>query len=204
MKRNLKTIVCIIFLIFSQLVLAQDFVEGTHYSVIKGSKPSLNSKEVVEYFSFSCPGCFAMEPHIKLLEKNLPSNQLRRVHLPFGGKNAKLSQQAFVLLKLLNGEKYHDHIFNRIHVDKNVFNDQGELIGFFENLGYTRSLVESYLSSFAADTLVRSMNLEARNNQIRLAPSIIVNGKYLVDTRAVYSGANLVDLVSYLSALSKR
>ena len=202
MNISFKLIGFTLFLIMPGLVHSQSYSAGTHYSVIKKSTPSFNQEDVVEYFSYSCPGCFAMEPHIKSLEKNLPSIQLRRVHLPFGGTNAILSQKAFVLLKLLKAEKHHDRIFNRIHIAKNVFDDQDELIGFFQGLGYEGSLVKSYLSSFAADTLLRSMNLEAKKNQIGLAPTIIVRGKYLIDAGAVYSGTNLPDLVVYLMRLS--
>jgi thiol:disulfide interchange protein DsbA len=117
----------------SNQALAQDFIEGTHYSIIELAKQSSNSKEAVEYFSFSCPGCFAMENYIRPLHKALPSKEVRRVHMPFGGRNAKLSQKAFVLMELLDATQHHQDVFNRIHLQKKTFNDEQEIVTFFKH-----------------------------------------------------------------------
>lgn len=142
-----------------------------------------------------------MEPHINVLKKQQPTLKLRRVHLPFGGPNAKLSQKAFALMELLNAEKHHASVFNRIHIQKNPFNNQQELIDFFETLGYDKLKVSGILSSFSTDTMIRKMNLESKKNNIRTVPTIIVNGKYQVNTRSVFSGANLTSLIEFLDGL---
>lgn len=184
-------------------VCSQSFVEGTHYSRIKqDAKVRTNSSkdrnEVVEYFSFSCPGCYAIEPTIKALVETRPNLTLRQVHMPFGGAKAKFSQKAFVLMTLLNAQEHRDSIFHRIHVKRNTFDSEDEIIDFFQSLGFERSQLETVLSSFAADTMVRKMNQEAVTNQIRSVPTIIVNNTYQVNVRAVNTKTDLAALVKYL------
>ena len=198
MARFIKLIFLTAILLLSQVAHSQSFVEGKHYSIVEGASQLSRPKEIVEYFSFSCPGCYAMEPHIKTMQQQLPALNLRRVHLPFGGRKAGLSQKAFVLLELLNGSQHHQSVFDRIHVQNNVFNTQQELIDYFQELGYDKTQVKHALNSFSADTMLRKMNNETKKKGIGLAPTIIVNGKYQVNVKAVYAGTSLAALVEYL------
>ena len=201
MKLILKTIAFSATLLLSTFAHSQSFKEGTHYSIANGAKRLSKQQEAVEYFSFSCPGCYAMEPYIKALHEELPSINVRRVHLPFGGRKAKLSQKAFVLMQLLNAPQHHDAIFNRIHQQKNLFDNEQELISFFQELGHDELELTTALNSFSADSMLRTMNKEARKNFIQSVPTIIVNGKYKVNSRAIYSGTSLSALIKYLNSL---
>lgn len=201
MKILFKPLIVLVNLLLVQSALAEGFVEGTHFTIIKDTQVS-ESREIVEYFSFSCPGCNAIEPYVKALKQDLPSVRLRRVHVPFGGQRAKLSQRAFVLAKLLNAETHYEAIFNRIHQKRNVFNDEAELSQFFQDLGYDRITVENAMKSFSADHQIRKMNSETKKKGISSIPEIRVNGKYRVDTGAVYSGTDLAKLIEFLNDLT--
>ncbi|MBL4671017.1 MAG: thiol:disulfide interchange protein DsbA/DsbL [Arenicella sp.] len=198
------SIVCLALLLSSPAysqVVAQHFIKGTHYSIVESANRPGNSNETIEYFSFSCPGCYVMEAHIQTLEHALPSLNLRRVHLPFGGRKAKISQKAFVLMQLLGANQYYQDVFNRIHVDKKGFNNEQELIAFFQDLGHNKLDVTNALNSFSADAMLRKMNNEAKNNKINTVPTIIVNGKYRVNAQAIFSGGNLAELIEHLNGL---
>lgn len=202
-KRFFKvgTIVCLAFT--AQLAHSQSFDEGKHYTVIE-QQQSLSEQqknEVVEYFSFSCPGCFTLEPSISALTNQQPSLNFRRVHMPFGGRKAKFSQKAFVLMELLKAQKHKDAIFKRLHVKRDLFDSDDEIITFFESLGYEPKLLKQTLESFTADTMTRTMNKEAMKMQIKSVPTVIVNGKYMVNIRSLSSTNQLPALVSYLNSL---
>ena len=182
---------------------AQGFEEGRHYTQVKQSSAIVNKQEsgVVEYFSFSCAGCFAFEPSIMRLKADLPSLNFRRVHMPYGGRQAKFSQKAYALMVLLKAENHKDRIFNRLHLESNVFDSDTEIINFFESLGYKRELLEGHLNSFSADTMIRKMNKEAVKMQIKSVPSIIVNGRYQINIRAISDAKQFSNLVAYLYTL---
>jgi len=197
-----KYALCLVMFVAVLPAHAQSFVEGTHYSVISAGSLS-STDEVVEYFSFSCPGCYAIEPTLNALQKARPSIPLRKVHMPFGGRNAKYSQQAFVLMQLLNVTEHTDKIFSRIHTERNLFSSSSEVIDYFVTLGFERDLVEKTSDSFAADTMIRTMNQQGQKSQISSVPSIVINRKYLVELKWVNSANDLANLIDYLLKLDK-
>jgi len=201
MKIITKPLVALFLLSLTIGANAQNFVEGTHYEVINTAK-SLRTEsdkyEIVEYFSFSCPGCYGIEPSIKAVLKSLPDVNVRRVHMPFGGRAAKNSQKVFALLETLDAGKHKDAVFVRIHRDQNPFDSDKEIVQFFESLGYEAKKIESALSSFSLDMLIRTMNNEAKKMRISSVPTIIIDGKYQVIVRQVNTGADLVALTRFL------
>lgn len=203
MSSTIKISLLVIWLATPFAAHAQKFIEGTHYSRIEQSigakaKAGAEGGELVEYFSFSCPGCYAMEPAIKALAKSRPDLQIRLVHTPYGGRKAKFSQRAFVLMSLLGAHEHRDRIFDRIHVQKNPFDSDEEIVSFFENLGYERSQLEANLNSFSADSLLRKMNLEIKRKRVQSVPSLIWNNSYSLNVRAVNSASELAALIKYL------
>lgn len=197
---SLKASLFVVGVLISQAINAQGFEKGLHYTVIKGAEVS-EKKEVVEYFSFSCPGCFAFEPNMKALIKQRPEVNLRRVHLPFGGSKAKFSQKVFAVMQLLDAQNHKDATFNRIHIKRDTFDSDAEVISFFEELGYESKLIEGHLKSFTADSLIRKMNSEAAKKQVKSVPTIIVNGKYKVENRSLNSSDQFLAVVSFLYSL---
>ncbi len=193
--------------LISNLASAQTFQEGVHYTVLNNDVDDANTLThngavtpvVVEYFSFSCPGCAAVEPSMRILEKSEPKVDVQRVHMPFGGAKAKYSQKAFALMQLLDAGVVKDKIFTRIHRQRNTFDSDDEIIEFFTEQGYEQSKVAQTLASFSADTLIRKMNKEAARNKIKSVPTIIVNGKYQVSVRQLSDATTLTKIVNFLS-----
>jgi thiol:disulfide interchange protein DsbA len=205
-KTTIKVALIGFTLLVSTTVFSQSYEEGLHYTIIdqqqgRSKQPGLKKNEVVEYFSFSCPGCFSFEPSIKALVDSQASINFRRVHMPYGGQRAKLSQKAFVLMELLNADEYKDTIFSRIHVKRNLFDNDEEIVEFFQELGYERARLEQVMRSFSADTMIRKMNKEASQLKISSVPSVIVNGKYKIIIRSLSSPQDLPLVVSYLNGL---
>jgi len=205
LKHTFGILITLFCAVLSFASMGQNYIEGQHYSVvaINADKPAGKSEHpsVVEYFSFSCPGCYAMESSVVNLEKVFNGLQLHRVHMPFGGQNAKYSQKVFVLMELLGAEQHKDAIFRRIHVSRNPFNSNDEIVSFFSELGYPEDKASSLLSSFSADSMIRKMNKDAVKYKIKSVPTIIVNDKYEVNIRALPQTNSLLGIVQYLHTL---
>jgi len=196
--RNSCFLILALLLMNPLTALAQGFVEGTHYSII--SEPPIASEEgVVEYFSFSCPGCFALEPNITGLVSQQPELNFQRVHMPFGGGNAKVSQKVFALMESLDAVKHKDAVFSHIHVTRKGFRSDQDIVDFFQGLGYERSLVEKTINSFAVDAKIRNMNMKGSKMKIRTVPTIVVNGKYQINVALIRSSTYLSELVDFLN-----
>ncbi|GHA01038.1 thiol:disulfide interchange protein [Arenicella chitinivorans] len=196
----LRVLGCLMLLSYGAAAHSQVFVEGQHYSVLK-SPIKAESYELTEFFSFSCPGCYAIEPSLERLVENKPGLTLRRVHAPFGGRNAKHAQKAFVLMVLLGEERNKQVIFDRIHLKRDSFDSDLEVVRYFKELGYAESDVASSLRSFSADAMIRKMNKEVINNQITSVPTLIWAGKYQINLQALAGQSALTELLGYLSSL---
>jgi len=80
-------------------------VEGRHYVAINPPLPGTPGKiEVVEFFWYGCPHCFAFEPAIEAWTKNLPTDVVfRKAHVAFRA-NVKIHQRMFYALEALGKE----------------------------------------------------------------------------------------------------
>ena len=192
--------ICLMMMAYS--ANAQPFTKDVHYTEMSSSA-STSENQLVEYFSFSCPGCYALEPILKQVLKNRSEFELQRVHMPFGGRHAKFSQKVFVLLKQLDAEKYKEKVFSRIHQQSNPFNSDAEIIEFFVSLGYEQKNVEKRLHSFSTNTMIRTMNKQGADNKIHSVPSVVVNGKYLITLNKLNSAEELASLIDYLNTLTE-
>jgi thiol:disulfide interchange protein DsbA len=206
MKPLSTILVSVLLLMISFSAQPQGFEEGLHYTRIakqkrEADKNERREPEIVEYFSFSCPGCYAIEPLLLELTEAEPTLTLRTVHLPYGGSKARLSQKAFVLMTMLDAQQHKAAIFSRIHEQRNVFDSEGEIADFFQSLGYSRDKVAAILMSFSADSMIRKMNREAINRKIRSVPTIVVNNSYVVNLRLVNTADRMAALIRYLNTL---
>lgn len=200
MSLGLKLTLFLTLSVCSLPTFSQTFIEGKHYSLIANGQPISNNDQinVTEYFSFSCPGCFVFEPTLQELSRVSPSINLRKVHMPYGGRNAKMSQLAFVLVQTIGKADDAQAIFNHIHRQNSSFKDESQVVSFFETLGYPRSEIEASLTSFNTDLQIRKMNQEAIKKQISTVPSLVINNKYKVNLSLTHSTEDLSKLIHYL------
>jgi len=196
-------------LLSSTLVSADDFVKGTHYNEL--SKPingNLNSaKEVREFFSFYCPGCYRHEPIIDELKTSLPDNvALIKNHIDgMPGRDVVIEEalsKALLTASLLNVEdEIVAAIFNYIHVNKARFSNDKDIKNLFLLHGIDEQRFDKVFNSFSVKTGVNKMKKATeilRKQGVTRVPTVIVNGKYILETRAIKSKEQYIELVLYL------
>ncbi len=218
MKNNanftlISTFVLVSFLLLSSaFASAADFEEGRHY--IELSTPindNLNStKEVREFFSFYCPACYRHEPIIDALKAQLPDN-IALIKNPIDGmpgRDIAIEQalaKALLTARLLRVEdKIIDAIFKYIYVNKATFTKEKDIKNIFLLHGIEERRFDKIFNSFSVKTGVNKMknNTEILRNQgISSVPTIIVNGKFKVETGEIKSKQQYIDLVLYLLTL---
>jgi len=193
----------------SAFVSAADFVKGTHYNEL--SMPihgKLNAaKEVREFFSFYCPGCYRQEPIISALKAKLPDNvPLIKNHIEgMPGRDVAIEEalsKAILTAKFLNiEEEITAAIFKYIHVSRTNFSTKKDIKNIFLLQGIDGQRFDEVFDSFAVQTGVSKMNKETeilRKQGITSVPTVIVNGKYKVEIGAIESKEQYIELVLYL------
>ncbi len=206
----ISTFVLTSFLLLSStFISAADFVKGTHYNEL--SIPihgNLNSaKEVREFFSFYCPGCYRQEPIIGALKAQLPDNvPLIKNHIEgMPGRDVAIEEalfKAILTAKFLNiEEEITAAIFKYIHVSRADFSTKKDIKNIFLLQGVDGQEFDKVFDSFGVQTGVSKMNKETdilRRQGITSVPTVIVNGKYKVETGAIESKEQYIELVLYL------
>ena len=162
-------------------------VAGTDYVELANGQPyaPLNGQvEVVEVFGYTCPHCAQFEPLITAWKRKQPADvRVTPVPAAFGGYWETYARAFFAAETLGVLEKSHEQMFNAIHVARQLGLDATpEQIGkFYEQYGVDAKTFANTMKSFGVETKLSRAKQFATRSQIEGTPSIVVNGKYLVN-----------------------
>jgi len=197
----------VFLLLVSPLSSATSFTKGKHFNEL--STPINSNKEVREFFSFYCPGCYRHEPIVAALKLKLPDGVfLEKNHIDsMPGRELAIEQglsKALLTAKLLKiEEKVTADIFKYIHVNKATFDSDKDIKNIFLLQGIDEQRFDKVFNSFSVKTGVNKMNKSTevlRKQGLRSVPTVIVNGRYKVETGQLKSQQEYIDLVLYLLA----
>jgi protein dithiol oxidoreductase (disulfide-forming) len=177
------------------------YVEGVHYKPTAQRLATNDDKvvEVVELFSYSCPHCFHLDPLVEEWKKTLPKNVVfTRVPAIFRDSWLELARVYYAAEATGNLEKLHSVIFNGIHVQKRRLETESELLDFVAEQGIDRDTFEKAMNSFSVKSKVKKALLMSQTSGITGVPSMIVNGKYIVDAPMAGGMPELLKVVDYL------
>ena len=95
-------------------------------------------------------------------------------------------------------EQIHEPLFKYIHVQKKLPRTEAEIRQFFVEHGVKGESFDEAFRSFAVETKVRRAAELTQRYGITGVPSLIVNGRYRVDSQAVSSQREMLDVVDFL------
>lgn len=203
MKRlSAKLIALATTLLMSLTLHAAQFEEGTNYKVL--DMPHSAQPKVAEFFSFYCPHCYQFEGIIKQLKAQLPEGtEFQKLHVSFmGGDMGKSMSKAYATMVSLKVEDTLKPVmFDRIHKLRQPPKDVAELRQIFTDEGVDGAKFDATFNSFAVDSMVRRFDQEFNDSGLTGVPSVVVNGKYLVQTQGIKSMEEYFALVNYLLTL---
>ena len=138
--------------------------------------------EVVEFFWYGCPPCFAFEPALDAWQKKLPSDvAFRRVPVAFRESYA-IHQRLFYAIEAMGKvEELHRKAFYAIHVDKQRLNTDDTVIAWAASQGLDKAKFTETYNSFNVATKVRKATQLQDAYKLAGVPAIGVNGRYYTD-----------------------
>lgn len=179
---------------------AQDhFQEGVNYQVV--AQPATKQPQIMEFFSYGCPHCFALEPIILSLRKQVPANvQFKRTHVAFvGGDSGPLLQRAYAISDVLGVEKKFTPIFffhiMRLH---HFIDSTQALRQIFIDNGVSASDFDGSVNSFFVNNMIAQMDARTQDYHIRGVPTVVINGRYQIVPSSIKSVQQYIDLVNFL------
>jgi len=176
---------------------------GQGYEIID---PPLNTRvsdkvEVIEYFWFGCPHCFAFEPAINAWKKDKPDYVEFVREAPPLNPSWEAHSRSFYAAELMGvGDKFLEPMFNAIHVGKRTLRSPKQIAKFAGELGIDEEKFSKTMDSFATNTKINQSMQMAQGAGLTGVPSIVINGKYRTGSSQAGSHEGIIRVINELSA----
>ena len=143
--------------------------------------------EVVEFFSYTCPHCYDLDPIVQEWLKRKPENVMfTRIAVAFGASWEPSARAYYAAEALGVLDKLHQPLFDAIHREKRRLSSEDELAVFFAEHGVDQAAFRKAYQSFQTETqLQRSKQLVQRYG-VRGVPTVIVGGQYEVRSPRIF------------------
>ena len=200
--------VALIFALSSHVALAEEFVEGSNYTVISPRMETTVNEdkiEVIEFFWYGCPHCYTVEPYIKSWK--MPEDvELVRIPATFSQRWI-VHAKVYYTLESLDRLDLHEVFFNAIHgrQQRRDLVSEDKIAEFFASFssGISEGKFSKAYNSFIVNTKTQKADRLVREYAIKSVPTFIVNGRYLTSPSMVGSSQNLITALDYLINLER-
>ena len=184
------------------VTVAEDrWVEGQHYQTLTPPVAVGRGNDVVvtEFFWYGCGHCYTFEPMLTAWGKQLPEGASVQPSPAVWNDPMRMHAKAYFIAEALGvKETLHTVIFDAMHVQRKRLVSRLELRDLFEDNGVSPAQFDKAFDSFGVDSQVRQADARARSAKISGTPSLMVAGKYLVETRAAGSQTNMLEIARFL------
>ena len=199
--KKILTITIASLLSFS--AIAAKFEQGKHYEELTDA--AFNApNQIVKIYSTNCPFCYKYEKAvIPSYIKNLPDNvSYDAYHIttkpPFGKEKATV----IAVAKQLGEQQYQSvkmAYYSQIHDKKIKFKSADKTIEFgLDKLGITKNEFEKLKNKPEVTKLLTKWDQGVKVAKIKGIPAIVINGKYLINTKSITSMKMLDELTAEL------
>lgn len=165
------------------------FQEGRDYVRVPTPMPPAapGKIEVVEFFSYTCPHCYDLDPTVRDWLKRKPENVTFTQMAVALGASWEPSARAFYAAEALGVlDKMHQPLFDAIHRDRRKLTSEDDLAAFFAEHGVDQDAFRKAYQSFTTETQLLRSNWLAQRFGVRGVPTVIVNGQYDVRSPRIF------------------
>jgi thiol:disulfide interchange protein DsbA len=162
-------------------------VQGQDYQLLTPAQPasSPDKVEVIEFFSYGCPHCYAMQPHIEKWAAQLPANTtFTRVPVSFGRREwGQLSRAYYALEATGDLARLDDAVFESIHKEQKQLFSEDALAAWAAEHGVDAAEFRAAFESPGVSAKAMRAEQLSRDYKVNSVPSVIVDGKYIVTAK---------------------
>lgn len=189
-----------LFLALAGLLLSTSFAfaspaapqNGVDYVTLPQPQPAQGhgkQVEVIEFFMYHCPVCYALEPRFQdWIAQEGERVAVRRIHIPFTGPNDPEAHLYLTLAALGKADEFHPKILKAIHVDHIRLTKDDAIIDWVARNGIDRATFLANWNSFGVLTRLHQLNKVLENYQVDAAPTLVVDGRYVISTALLTAG----------------
>lgn len=166
-------------------------VLGTDYQKVMEPQPVDTGKkvEVIEFFAYYCPHCYAFEPGIAAWAKRQGDNIVfKRVHIGSGPSVLPQQKLFFALESMGLLEQYHQKVFDAMRAQLGALRDDAAVMAWAAKEGIDqKKFAETYNGLGVSAKLRRTEHL-MDVYRVDYWPMVIIDGKYMTSPTQVIKG----------------
>jgi thiol:disulfide interchange protein DsbA len=183
--------------------------DGVNYTRLVPGQPTdvpAGQVEVIEFFWYACPHCYALEPLVEKWRKSKPAYvTLVPVPVTWDDSRRALARLFYTLESLGKLDQLHDEVF------KEIQNNNDPLVGsddaqtehmqmvFARKQGIAENAFEAAYHSMGVDARMQRADELVQRYRVDGVPTFVINGKYIADVRSAGGPDKLLSLVNDLS-----
>ena len=161
--------------------------------------------EVVEFFWYECPHCYALEPLLETWIKKLPKDvEFRRIPATFNERWVLSARVYYALEAMGLVDKLHRPLMDAIHKDRLRVTDERQLTEWLQGKGVDVSKFSATLKSFAVESRLKRAQSLVQGSRIDGVPALMVNGQYVVAAGAGGSEERMLAIADSLIERSRK
>jgi thiol:disulfide interchange protein DsbA len=166
--------------------------------------------EVLEFFWYACPHCYALDPLIEAWRKTKPAYiSFARVPVMWSEAHRSTARLYYTLESMGKLDQLHGEVFKEIHVkaDPLIGADPNDAAAaeqiqtaFVGKFGISEDAFKKAYHSFAVETALQRADQLVLRYRVEGVPTFVINGKYVADVRSAGAPEKLLSLVDDLAA----
>ena len=187
--------------------------EGVNYTRLVPAQPTYvpaGQVEVLEFFWYGCPHCYAIDPAVESWKKSKPSFiTFVRVPVMWSEGHRSTARLYYTLESMGKIDALHADIFKEIHVnnDQLIASDPNDAAGaeriqtvFVKKFNISEDAFKKAYHSLPVETALQRADELGQRYRIEGVPTFVVNGKFVADVRSAGGPEKLLSLVDDLAA----
>jgi protein dithiol oxidoreductase (disulfide-forming) len=185
-------------------------VEGQHFVRLSSPAPvTLPSAdktiEVVEFFWYGCPHCFAFEPVLENWVKRLPPDvAFRQVPVGFMAPHQMHQKLFYALEEMGQLGAMHRKVFSAIHQQNKRLATDSEILAFVTANGLDGDKFNSAFKSFGVNSKATRAKQLSESYKIDGVPAVGVNGRFYTSATLAGSHEKAVQVADFLIQRSRQ
>ena len=187
--------------------MAQAPVRGTNYMELSPPQPTESSGkiEVIEFFWYECPHCYALEPLLEPWIKKLPKDVVfKRIPATFNDQ-WRVAARVYYALEAIGQEgRLHSALFDAIHRDKLRITSESAHLEWLAKNGVDIEKFKAAYRSFGVESKLRRSDQLMQSYRLDGVPTFAVQGRFVASATLNNDRQKLLSVVDYLIAEARR
>ena len=177
------------------------------FQVLSPSQPADGGGkvEVLEFFWYGCPHCYALEADVNAWLKKLPGDVVfKRVHAAPNEAWAESARIYYTLESMGVIDQYHAKVFEAFHKENQNLANARIREEWLKKSGIDVAKYHEVEKSFTVATKLQRAKQMTLNYKVDGVPRVFVNGKYYTAPEFAGGGSRVFQVVDQLVAMARK